>query len=107
MTAPMISVVIPTRNRPRKLLRCVESVAKCTYPSFTITVIDDCSAYDVTDQMSASFPTVNVIRNDTRRLLSYSRNLGAIKSDGECIFFLDDDNIVASDILTELATFMQ
>ena len=107
MTAPKISVVIPTRNRPKKLLRCVESVAKCSYPSFAITVVDDCSAYDVEAQARASFPNVNVIRNDTRRLLSYSRNLGAMKSDGEYIFFLDDDNVVASDVLTELATFMQ
>ena len=83
MTAAKVSVVIPTRNRPRKLLTCVESVTKCTYPSFTITVVDDCSGYDVESQMNASFPTVNVIRNDTRRLLSYSRNLGAAKSDGE------------------------
>lgn len=82
-------------------------MARCTYPRFTITIVDDCSNYDVKAQIKSAFPNVNVIRNDARKLLAYSRNRGARESGGVYIFFVDDDNVVAEDVLTELVNFLE
>jgi GT2 family glycosyltransferase len=104
---PEVSVVVPTRNRPRKLTRLVESLSKCTYPRFTVTIVDDCSDYDVGTHVGRTFPYVRVLRNEARMLLAFSRNRGARESCGEYVFFIDDDNVVAEDILTELVKFLE
>jgi GT2 family glycosyltransferase len=91
---PLVSVIIPTRNRVDKLVRCLESVYRSSYPRIEVIVVDDASEEPVEQAISGKFSGARFIRNPTRRLLSCSRNTGAAASLGEYLFFLDDDNVV-------------
>src|SRR5690554_7548633 len=41
---PLVSIIIPTHNRPEKLQRCLQSVLEQTYFRFEVFVIDDASS---------------------------------------------------------------
>ncbi len=90
----LVSVVIPTRNRADKLVRCLESVYASGFPQIEVVVVDDASDRPVEQELCSKFPGARVIRNPTRLLLSCSRNTGAAASHGDYLLFLDDDNIV-------------
>jgi glycosyltransferase involved in cell wall biosynthesis len=94
--------VIPTYNRKAKLNRCLESLAKSDYPNIEIVVVDDSSNEDVGNMLSRFHPTMMVLRNTERRILSYSRNAGALHSTGDFLFFLDNDNVVAPETVGNL-----
>ncbi len=97
-----VSVVIPTRNRLSRLLRCIKSVLDSSYPDIEVIVVDDHSDTDVSTEVSKRFPEVKMFRNDKRMLLAYSRNLGGFKSNGEYILFVDDDNVLHPTAINEL-----
>lgn len=98
---PLVSVIIPTRNRRQKLLRCVDSVLKSTWKEIEVIIVDDASDYDVKTDF-ASEERAKVYRNESRKLLAYSRNFGARVAAGSLLFFLDDDNVVSPEAIAEL-----
>lgn len=98
-----MSVIIPTRDRTEKLARCLDSVYKSDYGSLEVVVVDDASEKPVSEALSSRFPSARFIRNSERSLLSRSRNSGAAAASGDFLFFLDDDNLLASDTIRLLA----
>lgn len=100
---PLVSVIIPTRDRTDKLARCLDSVFKSDYGDLEVVVVDDASTKPVAEALSHRFPGVSFIRNKERRLLACSRNRGAAASSGDYLFFLDDDNVLAPDTIRLLA----
>jgi len=102
-TKARVSVVIPTRNRTDVLSRCLDSVYASDYGDLEVIVVDDASEKPVGAMLSGRFPGARFIRNEERRLLSCSRNSGAAVSTGDYLFFLDDDNVLASDTIRMLA----
>jgi GT2 family glycosyltransferase len=98
----LVSVIVPTRNRTEKLVRCLESVYKSSYPRIEVIVVDDASETPTEEALSGRFPGAKFIRNSNRRLLSCSRNTGAAASTGEYFFFLDDDNVIDAGAISEL-----
>lgn len=102
---PSISVIIPTFNRAKMVADCVASVIATDYPSLEIVVVDDCSPDDTKGEIARRFhgdPRVKYLRNAKNSFQAFSRNRGAAESAGDYLFFLDDDNLVHADILTEL-----
>lgn len=97
----LVSIVIPTRNRKEKLRRCIDSVFKSKYANIEVIIVDDCGDYDIAE-IGVEFPSVKILRNQRRMLLSYSRNRGVSYARGDYIFFLDDDNVIDSNAISEL-----
>lgn len=101
----MISVIIPTYNRREMVLDCVASVLATDYRELEIIVVDDCSPDQTSEELTRRFAgdkRVRVIRNERNCSLAVSRNRGAAIAKGEYLFFLDDDNVVDENILSEL-----
>jgi GT2 family glycosyltransferase len=84
---PMLSVVIPTRDRPDSLRRAVTSLKSQTYPLMEVIVIDDGSESPL-GKLGAN---IKVLRNDRSRGACESRNSGIRAAQGDIIAFLDDD----------------
>ena len=102
---PSISVIIPTYNRARMVADCVASVLATDYPALEILVVDDCSPDDTKGEIVRRFggdPRVKYLRNAKNSFQAVSRNRGAAAAKGDYFLFLDDDNLVHADILTEL-----
>lgn len=92
-----LSVVIPTRNRPRQLRRALASLARQTRGDLDIVVVNDGSTerYDLADV----FAELGVRYLATRRARgpAYARNKGIALARGRWIAFLDDDDEWESD----------
>ena len=95
MLDPLVSIVIPTFNRPHFLRRALKSIVNQSYPNWECIVIDDnsnpaCITY-VSDFLNSD-PRIFLFRNALSLHASRSRNLGVSKSSGSFICFLDDDD---------------
>ncbi|WP_263834158.1 glycosyltransferase family 2 protein [Salinibacter sp.] len=89
----MVSVVIPTKNRPKLLGRAINSVIGQTYGDFECIVVDDGSDIPASRVLKRfDDPRVRCIRYDTSRGASAARNSGIRASSGRYIAFLDDDD---------------
>ena len=90
---PLVSVVIPTRNRASLLSRAIASVQRQTYRDLEIIVVDDASDNEISE-LVASFddPRIRSFRHELNRGASAARNTGIEHALGEYIAFLDDDD---------------
>jgi glycosyltransferase involved in cell wall biosynthesis len=93
---PLVSVVLPTYDRPEFLTRAVDSVATQTYDRVELVVVDDHSPSPVGPLLEDRSPTdleaVNCIRHDDNRGANAARNTGIRAASGELIGFIDDDD---------------
>ena len=89
----LVSVVIPTFNRPAMLARAIESVLNQTYSNLEIIVVDDASEGDI-EAVVKSFDDerIKLIRHEHNQGGSAARNTGIWHSRGRYIAFLDDDD---------------
>lgn len=99
------SAIVCTRNRPRDILVCLQSLAAQTQ-SFDQIVIVDSSNVPLTtrDDFLLAFSTErfgNVTRTycHTASGLPFQRNRGVELATGDIVYFFDDDAIVAPDYL--------
>lgn len=89
----LVSVVIPTRNRPELVLRAVESVVGQTYHNLEIIlVIDGPDSATETALHAFADPRLRVLALPESRGGSDARNAGIAAAKGEWVAFLDDDD---------------
>lgn len=104
----MISVIIPTHNRAEGVCDCINSVLESAslYGGETeVVVVDDCSTDNTRELIASRYARdarVKYCCNEKKQLPSTTRNRGRRESKGELLFFLDDDNIIYPECLTEL-----
>jgi len=101
---PLVSVVIPTRNRARLLQRTLESVLKQSTGDLEVIVVDDGSTDSPQAVKAAADPRVTVLRNPESTGVSRARNRGIAAARGEWIAFCDDDDLWAPTKLQEQLT---
>jgi glycosyltransferase involved in cell wall biosynthesis len=97
---PVISVIIPTLNEENYLPSLLNDLKKQTKKDFEVIIVDAISE-DQTKTKAMAY------RNDfdfhfiesPERGLSFQRNLGAEKSKGTYLFFLDADTRIDSDVI--------
>lgn len=96
MTAPDISVVVPTYNRSALLERALLSLfsQRAEKVSFEIIVVDNNSA-DATGEVVESLKTISPVTlhslRETQQGNAYARNAGIDQAQAPIIAFLDDD----------------
>jgi glycosyltransferase involved in cell wall biosynthesis len=107
---PLVSVVLPTYNRPEELRRAAASVADQTYPAIELVVVDDCSerpAQETLADIDVGHVSVRHVRHEVNRGANAARNSGIRAATGEYVAFLDDDDEWHSDKLArQVATFV-
>jgi len=103
MSAPSVSVVICTRNRPGDLAECLASLARQTRRADEVVVVDasDGSASRaVVDGFAERLPGLRY--RSTAPGLTRQRNLGVACSAGDVVTFLDDDVVLARDYVARV-----
>ncbi len=92
-TDPLVSVLIPTFNRPDLLRLAVKSVLDQTLEDLEVIVIDDASAND-NRRLVEEFndDRISYVRHDTNKGLPGARNTGVRLARGKFVAFLDDDD---------------
>lgn len=99
----MYSFIIPHRNSPALLQRCIDSIPR--RDDIQIIIVDDDSDSNVVD--FNNFPgskseNVEIVFCKQNRGAGFARNLGLQKAKGEWIFFADSDDYYDTDNLLEL-----
>lgn len=89
---PAVSVIVPVFERPDLIRRALDSVLLQSAPVAEVIVIDDASSDDTAAVVVQSYPGVTLIRNESNRGVSYSRNIGIKQASGEWIALLDSDD---------------
>lgn len=109
MSAPAVTVVIPTRNRRAMLQLTLQSVLAQRDVEMHIVVVDEGSSDGTRDYLrSLEDQRVSVLRNDEPEGLPAARNAGLAAARTRWIAFLDDDDLWAPDKLaTQLASMQQ
>lgn len=93
-TAPIVSIIIPTRDRAELLKRCVESIrARTDYSPFEILIVDNGSVEPATLSFFRAIEQPNVRVISESGPFNYSRlnNRAAKQARGDILVFLNND----------------
>ena len=103
---PLVSLIVPTLNRPDDLARCLRSVER-TRPGFDEIIIVDQGDVERTRRVVERFPGLHAtILPQATPSLTRARNRGVERARGDYIVFIDDDSeIPPSHVAAALACF--
>lgn len=109
MTLPLLSVVIPTRNRAQLVCEAIESALNQRPGQVEVIVVDDGSTDNTANVIAARFGSrIQYLRHEERRGAGASRNTGIRASHGHLVAFLDDDDLwLPGKLDAEVAVFEQ
>ena len=94
---PMISVIVPTLNRPQMLARALASLAAQSMSDLEVIVVNDggadpSTALDPFRHTVGGGGRLSVVNHDRNRGLAAARNTGLRMARGRYVAFLDDDD---------------
>lgn len=92
---PLVSVIMPTKNRPELLQYALESVNQQTYANWQAIVINDggCDVEGIVKKIDAGRNNIHYINLSYSKGHAAARNIGLEFSQGEILTYLDDDNV--------------
>lgn len=98
-----VSVIIPTYKRPEKLSKAIESVLSQKYKNIELIVVDDNGKGSEFEEETKSIITayqskypnriLRYVQHEVNANGATARNSGILRSTGEYIAFLDDDDV--------------
>lgn len=107
--APLVSIVMPTWNRPDATARALASIQAQTWQHWEAIVVDDGSVdhtCDVVRALANDDPRIRLIERPHVGVCA-ARNAGLSAAQGEYIAFLDSDNVWAEYFLATMVGRMQ
>ena len=99
--APLVSLVIPTRNRGALVEMCVNSIIDhSTYQNYEILIVDNQSSdpetFEVFDRLKAKDPRVSIVKYDKPFNFSAINNFAVEQARGEIVGLINNDIEVIS-----------
>lgn len=107
-SSPRVSIIIPTRDAPDVLSRCLESIfAKTSYPNFDVIVMDNETTDPHALDLLKQYPVQRIPFPGSFNF-SVANNRGAAAATGEFLVFLNNDTeVVAEDWLQQLIYYAE
>ena len=105
---PVVSIIIPTLNRPHFIKEALESVLRQTYQNFEILVVND-GGKDISETIESLNHKGKIVylwQKETKGP-SAARNLALKAARGKYIAYLDDDDIFYPNHLETLVGFLE
>lgn len=109
MAYPLVSIIIPTHNRARFLVRAVESIYQQSYTNWELVIVNDASQ-DETRQVLTTWEAderVKIVNLTENVGPGVARNLGVQHAEGALIAILDDDDIARCERLAVQVELLQ
>jgi glycosyltransferase involved in cell wall biosynthesis len=105
---PLVSVIIPTKDRPEMLTQAIQSVLNQTFTELEIIIVND-GGVDVQSVISRLNTKGNIVYKKHDRALdrSAARNTGIHAARGKYIAYLDDDDIYYPNHIETLVKFLE
>ncbi|MGY1631553.1 glycosyltransferase family 2 protein [Geodermatophilus sp. SYSU D01186] len=93
---PVVTVVVPTHNRRRLVLRTLDSVVNQRDVDLHVVVVDDGGSDGTADAVRSAYPrSVEVVEHGHSHGVSAARNAGLARADSPWVAFVDDDDLWA------------
>ncbi|WP_158068464.1 glycosyltransferase [Serinicoccus sp. CUA-874] len=99
---PLVSVVVPSKDREVMLARAIDSVRGQSYPHLELIVVDDGSqdgTPELLERCAREDDRLVVVRHDQARGVAAARNAALDRATGQFIAYLDSDNTWSPDFL--------
>lgn len=109
---PRVSVVVPTRDRPKDLDDLLLTILDQSCSPFEVIIVDDStvgSVKQIVDSLSSKFRPISCALKYVKGSddgLPAARNMGVKICEGDAILFLDDDTLLEKNVISALATFI-
>ena len=102
-----VSIVTPTYNCSKYVVKTISSVLNQTHDNFEIIVVDDCSTDSTVEEVKKiKDKRIKLFINSKNQGAAYCRNLALSKATGDYIAFLDGDDLWMKNKLEEQLSFM-
>ena len=96
MERDLITIIVPTYKRSHKIKKALDSIARQTYSTIEVIVVDDNADFPKerkeTERIVKQFPNVKLVQNKRNLGGALARNVGINLARGSLIAFLDDDD---------------
>lgn len=105
MHEPLVSIIVPVYNVQHFLMKCLDSLVSITYSEKEIILVDDCStdgSGKICDEYKVDHPNICVIHQPQNKGVTEARIAGLEHAQGEYVMFVDSDDYVHPDILSEM-----
>ena len=93
---PLVSIIVPVYNVEKYINRCLDSIINQTYKNLELILIDDGST-DNSGKICDEYSKVDrriIVKHNTNKGVSYTRNCGINLASGEYLLFIDSDDYV-------------
>lgn len=102
-----ISIIVLNFNGLYFLKSCLRTIRKQTYKNFETILVDNDSRDRSVEFVSNHYPEIRIIKNKINYGFPKGNNIGAKKTKGEFLFFLNNDTELFPDTLEELVKAYQ
>jgi glycosyltransferase involved in cell wall biosynthesis len=108
MTPSLVSVIVPTYNRPEMLGDCLRSILHQTYPNIEIIVVNDggVDVKKVIDPLNRQ-NQITSLEHTANRGMAAARNTGIAAARGKYLAYLDDDDSYLPHHIETLVNFLE
>lgn len=109
MKNPLISVIVPVYKVEQYLEKCVDSLLRQTYPNLEIILVDDGSP-DACPAMCDALANANdriTAYHKANGGLGSARNYGVERARGDWIVFVDSDDCVLPEYISDMWTLLE
>jgi len=106
---PKVSAIMATHNRPELLQAAIESIITINYDNFELIIVDDFSTeetFNVVKNAQKDNHNIHYSRLPRNQGMNIARKRGLDFSNGQFVFFTDDDDTVLSNRITAPLNFM-
>ncbi len=106
--APLVSVILPTYNRPAMLSNALSSILNQTFADYEIIVVND-AGQAVEENLAHAYAggRISYVRHACNCGLAAARNTGIRLARGKYIAYLDDDDLFYTNHLEKLVDFLE
>lgn len=101
----LITVAVPTYNRPQLLRVALASIAAQNHPEWEVVVVDDGSAPPVLESTLRELlgERFILVRHDQAQGIAAAKNAGVAAARGDVVLHLDDDDLLTPVALAQIA----
>jgi glycosyltransferase involved in cell wall biosynthesis len=110
MSAPLVSIVLPTYNGSRYIRQSVGSCLAQRFTDFELIIVNDCSTDDtaaIIEELGRQDPRIRIIHNEFNKKLPLSLNTGFAQARGKYHTWTSDDNYYAPDALEKMMAVLE
>ena len=95
----IISICIPTFNRPKSLVNCLNSLSSQTKKNFEVCISDNCSDEDIATLIKPFKKKLKIKFSKNKKNLGFALNLlkASRMAKSKFVWFLGDDDLLVSD----------